>query len=192
MVVDDFLRAKKGRLERSDKSNIGEMDESIVELCRKINNSDDYYTLSSCGGRIVLIRETEDKQAGLFIFRSHCRVEFSRLKKVLEGIRDDEDEKGLIYLKQEPCVLAVSCRNLEVEQELLNKARACGWKKSGITTTSRKFVVELFSTERIDVPIMDKGNILVDDDYLKLVVDEANSKLERTWNKIERLKKEMR
>jgi len=187
MVVDNFLRAKQGRLRRKDKSSIGGIDKSILGLCDKINKSNDYYTLSSCSGRIVLIRETEDKQAGLFIFSSHKKISFNELKKELERIKGKE--KGLIYLKQEPCVLAVSCRNLVCEQELLNKARRVGWKKSGIITTSGKFVVELFSTERIDVPIMNKGKILVDDNYLKLVLKEANSKLERTWDKIEKLER---
>ena len=189
MAEDQFLRAKKGRLSRADKSSIGGIDKPIAELCGKINVSNDYYTLSSCSGRIVLIRETEDKQAGLFVFRSHDKVSFEELKENLE--KASEKEKGLIYLKQEPCVLAVSCRDLACEQELLDKARAVGWKKSGITTTSGKFVVELFSTERIDVPIMNKGKILVDDDYLRLIVDEANGKLMRTWTKIKRLEKEI-
>lgn len=187
MVIDKFLRAKQGRLGRKDKSSIGAIDKPILKLCNKINKSEDYYTLSSCSGRIVLIRETEDKQAGLFIFRTHDRISFNGLKKELERIVNSGKEKGLIYLKQEPCVLAISCRDLKKEQEILDKARAVGWKKSGITTTSGKFVVELFSTERIDVPIMNKGKILVDDAYLRLIVDEANSKLERTWDKIKQL-----
>jgi len=189
MVEDKFLRAKKGRLSRGDKSSIGGIDKPILKLCNKINKSDDYYTLSSCSGRIVLIRETEDKQAGLFIFRSHKKISFAELKKELGKI--EGKEKGLVYLKQEPCILAISCRDLEREQEILDKSRRVGWKKSGITTTSKKFVVELFSTERIDVPIMNKGKILVDDDYLKLLVDEANSKLVRTWEKIKRLEWEI-
>ncbi len=157
MVIDKFTRAKKGRLGRADKSSIGSVDKPIVVLCDKINASNDYYTLSSCSGRIVLIKETEDKQAGLFVFRSHEKISFEELKKELERVVEEEKEKGLIYLKQEPCVLAVSCRDLDCEQELLDKARGVGWKKSGITTTSGKFVVELFSTERIDVPIVNEG-----------------------------------
>lgn len=191
MVEDKFLRAKKGRLGRADKSSIGGIDKPILKLCDKINKSKDYYTLSSCSGRIVLIRETKDKQAGLFIFRGHDKISFNELKREFEKIVNAGKEKGLIYLKQEPCVLAVSCRNLDVEQKLLDKARRVGWKKSGITTTSGKFVVELFSTERIDVPIMNNNKSLVDDAYLKIIVKEANSKLERTWDKIYRLEKEI-
>ena len=66
-MEDKFLRAKKGRLGRADKSSIGSIDKQILGLCEKINSNNDYYTLSSCSGRIVLIKETADKQAGLFI-----------------------------------------------------------------------------------------------------------------------------
>ena len=188
-MVDKFLKSKKGRLGRGDKSSIGDWDKPITKLCDKINDSGDYYTLSSCSGRIVLIKETLDKKPGLFLFRTHKKTSFKELKKEL--VKASKKTKDLIYLKQEPCVLAVSCRNLDVEQKLLDKARASGWKKSGITTTSKKFVVELFSTERIDVPIVNNGRILVDDNYLKMLVKEANSKLIRTFEKIKRLEKEI-
>jgi tRNA wybutosine-synthesizing protein 3 len=188
MVVDEFARAKKGRLSRKDKSSIGSWDKPIAKLCEDINKSDDYYTLSSCSGRIILIKETLDKEPGLFVFRSHDKISFNDLKKEIEKAALKVD-KGMIYLKQEPCVLAVSCRNLDCEQELLNKAREVGWKKSGITTTSGKFVVELFSTERMDLPVIKDGKILINDDCLKIIVDEANAKLERTWKKIEKLER---
>jgi tRNA(Phe) wybutosine-synthesizing methylase Tyw3 len=48
-------------------------------------------------------------------------------------------------------------------------------------------MVELHSTESMSFPIMNNGKILVDDDFLKLVVEIANDKLERTWEKINRL-----
>ena len=44
------------------------------------------------------------------------------------------------------------------------------------------------STENISLPIINNGKILVDEDYLKFLVVEANRKLELTWKKIERLK----
>ena len=49
-------------------------------------------------------------------------------------------------------------------------------------------MVELHSTEHIDFPIMYKGRVLVDDKFLKIVLKEANSRLERVWSKINKLK----
>ncbi len=48
--------------------------------------------------------------------------------------------------------------------------------------------VELHSTESISFPIISTGKILVDDDFLQLIVELANEKLERVWKKIDRLK----
>lgn len=186
-MEDRFLKAKQGRLERKDNSSIGSWDEPIKRLCNKINKTNDYYTLSSCSGRIILIREIPEKEAGLFIFRSHKKISFEEIKKELENAKKQTDD--WVYLKQEACVLALSCRNLEKAQEILNKAKQAGWKRSGITTTSKKFVVELFSTERMDVPIMKNRQVLVDDYCLKLLIEEANFKLERTWKKIHALEK---
>ncbi len=53
----------------------------------------------------------------------------------------------------------------------------------------KRNMVELHSTESISFPIMENGKILVDDDFLKLIVKEANKKLERTWEKIQKFEK---
>ena len=52
----------------------------------------------------------------------------------------------------------------------------------------KRNMVELHSTESMSFPIMDKGEVLVDDNFLRLIVSEANNKLKRVWKKIERLK----
>ena len=187
MAKFDFSNVKKTKLSKGDKSSKGNWDERIKELCGKINSDKDYLTTSSCSGRILLMIETFEKKSGLFLFVSHEKVGFDKIKK--EFIKISEKNKEMIYLKQEPCVLAVSCKTLEKAQELVDKARNAGWKRSGITTTSKNNIVELFSTERMDIPIIKNGKILIDDDSLRIIINEANSKLERTWEKIEKLKK---
>ena len=98
------------------------------------------------------------------------------------------DDKGLIEFQQTTCILHVACAFPADAQEIVNKAKLSGWKRSGIMGGKRN-MVELHSTESISFPIMENGKVLVDDDFLKLIVKEANKKLERTWEKIERLKK---
>lgn len=185
MAEFDFSNVKKTKLEKDDKSSKGNWDERIKELCDKINSDKDYLTTSSCSGRILLMIETLEKKPGLFLFVNHEKTSFDEIKKELIKISDKNKE--MIYLKQEPCVLAVSCKTLEKAQKLVDNARKAGWKRSGITTSSKNNIIELFSTERIDVPVMKDGKILADDDSLKVIIDEANSKLERTWWKIKKL-----
>jgi len=182
-----FEQDKEKQLAKEDKSSIGGLDPKIKELCNKLNKSKDYYTTSSCAGRVILIKNKIDKKPGLFIFRTHNKITFQQLKKELDKtVKNKEKEVGL---KQEPCILHVSCRTLEASQKIVDNAKFCGWKRSGIMATKKRFVCELMSTEHTELPIISKGKILVSDEFLKILVKEMNEKLERTWNKIKKLEK---
>ncbi len=182
-----FEQEKKIQLAKQDRSDKGETDRAILPLIKKINARRDYYTTSSCAGRIVLIKDSEKKQEGLFLFRTHNKISFSELKRELNNAV--KEYKGLAYLKQEACILHVACSSLQKAQELIDKAKFAGWKKSGIMASRRRFVCEMESTERIALPIADKGKILLSDSYLKLLITEANKRLVRTRQKIKKLGK---
>ena len=99
-------------------------------------------------------------------------------------------KKGNIKFKQEPPILHIACRNLEGAKKILDKAREVGFKRSGIISFDKnKVIVELLSTEKIEFPIVDNFRILVDDNFLKIVLKKANENLEKGWRKIEELKK---
>lgn len=80
----NFQQEKNKQLARKDNSDIGKWDKKISSLCEKINNKKEHYTTSSCAGRIVLIISDEKKKSGLFLFRSHEKINFNLLKKELE------------------------------------------------------------------------------------------------------------
>ena len=182
-----FQEAKKKQLSKIDKSSIGGWDSKIKGLCNKINKKKNYYTTSSCAGRIVMIKGLDVKAKDVFLFRSHKKVSLNEIKKALNEI--SKKYTKMVEFQQTTCILHVGCNNLESAQSLVNKANLSGWKHSGILSTKKRFIVELHSTEKMSFPIMNKGKVLVDDDFLKIVIKEANNKLERAWKKIERLKK---
>jgi tRNA wybutosine-synthesizing protein 3 len=179
-----FTNGKKKQLSKEDKSNIGEWDEKISDLCNKINKKTNYYTTSSCSGRIVLLKESEVKQPGAFLFRTHNKVTFQKLKTALEKIKYD----GLVEFQMTSCIMHIACLTLEDAQDLVTKAKLAGWKKSGIMGTGKRFMVELHSTENMSFPIMNNKVVLVDDNFLKLAIEIANNKLDRVWKKIDKLK----
>ena len=182
----DFNLQKQKQLGKSDKSSIGSWDKKIVGLCNKINKKKSYYTTSSCGGRVVLLKHSSDKIRDAFLFRTHDRIKFGEMRDALNQV--SVKYKGLVEFQQTSCILHVACESLEDAQRLVTKAKLAGWKRSGIMGGKRN-MVEIHSTESMSFPIMNKGVILVDDGYLKLVVKLANEKLERTWKKISKLKK---
>jgi tRNA wybutosine-synthesizing protein 3 len=184
MVRDEFEFRKMNQLRKNDKSSEQRWDDKIKELCEKINKTKDYYTTSSCAGRVVLVKGIPKKAEDIFLFKSHNKVSFSEIKKALEEI----NYKKLIYFKQEPFILHVACRTLEDAENLLDKARDAGIKKKGIITTRSRVIVELNGTEKLELPITEE----LTDNYLKFLLKEANSRLERTWEKLAKLERRFR
>lgn len=182
-MVGNFQQRKKDVLSKIDKSSIGKWDEKILGLCEKINSLENYYTTSSCSGRIVLIKCSDKKGPDLFEFVSHDFIDFTKLKGSLDKI----EYEGAVKFKSEPCIIHIACSDLESAEELLNKGREAGWKRSGILSLGKNIIVELNSTEKLEFPIMKNGKVLVDDDFLKLIVHGANNNLKKSWEKIEKL-----
>jgi len=180
-----FAQRKKDVLSKADKSHIGRWDEKIMSLCRKINKSDKYYTTSSCSGRIIIIADQDKKARNLFLKRYHNLISFEQLKKDLKEVA--KKNKDLIKFKLDPCALHVACKSLEDANELYSKAKLAGWKKSGIIAIGKRYVVELNSTERLEFPIINDNEILVNDEFLRILVKRANEKLKKTWKKIRKL-----
>jgi tRNA wybutosine-synthesizing protein 3 len=231
MPQNNFNKRKQNILSKTDKSSKKSWDDKIKSLCEKINSLENYYTTSSCSGRIVLMIEQDKKQQGLFLKVYHNLISFNQIKKDLNNIIaslcsdiDDSDsglrqessfkisinnkkEKNrdkiqfeainkravkrakLIKFKQEPCILHIACKNLKDAQNLYNKAKLAGWKKSGIISFKDRIVIELNSTEKLEFPIINKDKILVNDEFLKVVIHESNKKLKKSWEKIEKLEK---
>jgi len=183
-MTDRFDKRKKDVLSKSDKSHKSEWDEKIKKLCDKINAEKRYYTTSSCSGRAVLMVEQDKKAEGLFISVYHNEVSFKQLKEDLAiALKKNQN----IKFKLEPCILHVSCKTLENAQEIYNKAKLAGWKKSGIIGMKNGFNVELNGTDRLEFPIIQEGKVLVDDEFLKIIIEETGKKLEKNWIKIKKL-----
>jgi len=182
--MNSFQKRKKATLSKIDKSSKKSWDEKVVSLCKKINLLENFYTTSSCSGRIVLIIDNTKKSPGLFIKVWHEKINFEQLKKNLNEI----NKNGTVKFKQEPCILHVACRNLCDAQKLLDKAKLAGWKKSGIIASKNRFVVELNSTEKLEFPIIKNSKTLVDNEFLKIIVKKSNENLKKSWKKIEKLK----
>jgi tRNA wybutosine-synthesizing protein 3 len=184
----NFDNTKKDILGKLDKSNVGGWDERIVSLCEMINSCDDYFTTSSCSGRITMIVDEDKKSSDVFLFRSHDKISFEELKHAVTNAASRVSE-GLVFFKQEPCLVVVSCRDRDCQWKLFNEARNNGWKKSGILSLDKKFLIELMSSERIEFPVVLNGRVLVDDEFLRVVVEKANRNLEKIWKRILELEK---
>ena len=177
-----FQNQKKTFLEKTDKSIKKEIDKEIFRLVEKINKKENYYTTSSCAGRILLMEG--EKKPSKWIYISHqCAdaLEITRIIKEYAGKKD-------IWFRIEPMILHVRCKDLESAQLLVNASRNLGFKRTGIQSTKNIFV-EISSSEIINAIVIKNGAQIVDENYLKTIVEEANTKLKQNAEKINKLAK---
>ena len=183
-----FEAQKKRAVERLQ---ISGADEEIAGIIEKINSFDDFFTTSSCSGRIVLIclPEIGAKREAQFIGKWHRPV---TKEEVLDAIKNSvsASEKGETWLLSQSPILHVACRDLEKAKALLRIAIESGFKYSGIKAISskdRKVAVEIMSTERMDVPLGRDGMLFCSEGYIDFVLSKSNFMLERGKEKLNRL-----
>ena len=181
-----FEGQKKRALERL---RIRGADEEVKVILEKINRRDGFFTTSSCSGRIVLIclPEISAKKDARFIGKWHRRV---RKAEVLEAMSDATLHiKGEVWLIAQSPILHVACRSLEQATALLRIAIESGFKYSGIKAIGKddgKVMVELMSTERMDVPLALDGRVFCSEEYLDFILSKANFMLDRGKAKLTR------
>ena len=180
--MDNFEKEKKDFLKKKDKSKKGTIDEGIKPLIDFINSLDNYYTTSSCSGRItLLVKKSDKKQDVSWLLHSHSKIKFNQIKNTLKDIPEYP-----VWFKQEPAIFHVCCRTMEDAQNLVDIARFSGFKRTGIQSTRKKINVEIGSNEVVYTILAENGKLLVTGDYLKVLIKEANKKLEKNKEKIKR------
>jgi tRNA wybutosine-synthesizing protein 3 len=186
--MEGFEKRKQDVLSKEDKSSIGKWDNKIIKLCNKINSLKNYYTTSSCSGRILLIIDQEKKSKNLFVFVSHEKMNFKKFKQEL--LKSLSLKKNIKF-KLESFILHINAKSLENVKNFLEISKKAGIKKMGIIGLKNNFTIEIQGSEKLEFPIIKNNKILVDDYFLKTILKESNKKLEKNWKKIKRLTKEL-
>ncbi len=175
----EFKRRKfEGYLEAKER---GEVDKDIIPLLDLINSFDCFVTLSSCSGRIAVMDMPEfgDKVESKFLGKWHSRVSF---EEVLDAVKLGKQTTWLIMF---PPIIHVACRDLEAAEKLITIANNSGLRRSGLISFKHN-VVEINTLERLEAPVAVNGRIVVGLEGLKVMVEFANKKLERSKEKIKR------
>lgn len=198
--MDTFDRQKQSillKLYKPDKSKKGTVDKPITKLIDFINNLEDYVTTSSCSGRILLFYENSNKKKNQceWPYVTHEVSKFSEFYKSLkefEKIYSSKLKEGTLMLKQESLILHVQCKDLESAKKILMIAQTNGFKHSGITALSKKIIVEISGSLRIENLIGIGGKILVEKDYLKEVLKKANERFKENKKRTDKFFKELK
>lgn len=174
-----FKLDKKNALSKIDKSKKGSIDKAIIELLNNINRSDNYFSLSSCSGRIVIYEHETmfmSKKEYTVLFSTHEKLTEADIKLIKNIIYTSEKE---LWIKVEPLILHIGCKNLELASRLINFANNLGFRHSGVVGISliksksenkkvKKIVVEIKGNYIINAPM------IKDELYLNYILKEAN------------------
>ncbi|MBN1762467.1 MAG: hypothetical protein JW878_05250 [Methanomicrobia archaeon] len=182
-----FEGEKKQALERLRRRGA---DEEVEELLQKINDLDDFFTTSSCSGRIILILlpEIGAKREARFIGKWHRPVKKGEVRAAMREARSSVE--GDLWLLAQSPILHVACRSVEKATVLLRLAIESGFKYSGIKAIAKdegKVMVAILSTERMDMPLASNGRRFYSEEYLDFTIAKANFMLTRGKEKLKQL-----
>jgi tRNA wybutosine-synthesizing protein 3 len=184
-----FELDKKNTLKKlieCDKSKKGSVDIPILPLLEKINQSKDYYTTSSCSGRIQLLTLSEDgkKNGTVWLYSTHDKAKVKDILPFLVNLPE-----SAVWLKMEPPILHICARDMEAADKLLTMASEAGFRRSAILGFRKRIIIEIMIPERIDSLIAQDGVLLVDETYIKKIIAHANSRLKKSWERLKKLEK---
>ncbi|MEF8848385.1 MAG: hypothetical protein V5A68_04550 [Candidatus Thermoplasmatota archaeon] len=185
----DFRQSKKAAITKFKKAKQQKkVDEKIIDILDLINSSPLYYTSSSCAGRIILMQipKLGDKKNAVFLGRWHHKIDINKLSKALAHYK-----KGQLWLIAQSPIFHISAKTIKEADRLLKMGLSCGFKHSGIKSFTEKIMVEIVSTERIDIPLgkdkeifFNKGDLDYCLEYCNQVIDRSDKKLERLKSKL--------
>jgi len=194
-----FFNEKKQTLSKMDKSVKGEIDAPIVPLVEMINASDQYYTTSSCSGRIIVTASSGDQEIGGPVVKKGTDWQF-----VSHDPIDDVDQfvktfgeavlKGhnSMIIKFEPVIFHIRASDIESARTLLQVGLQSGFRNSVIVLASKgRATVAFRSTAAMEVPLVIDGDLVVGEEYLRQLVKVANRKMVANMQAIVRLQTAM-
>lgn len=187
-MPNQFEKEKRDFLKKKDKSKKGSIDEDIIRLVNEINSKKDFYTTSSCAGRIVLLEmKSKKKNKCRWIFAKHGKVNFSEIF----GSLKNQKFRHPIWFKQQPIILHIACRNLDAAKRLLEISRKIFRRAGIISITNRKVTIEVIGDERIETIVADK-NFVANEIFVENLIKYANENFDENKKKSEKLHKLIR
>lgn len=183
MDFEEAKQAARKKMHTADHSRKGSVDTRIQNVVDDINQHPDYFTTSSCSGRILVITEPQPLKKHLpeWLYMSHAAGDASAIWEAIS-----KTKARRVWFKQEGPILHVSCRTIGAAERLLRQARQAGYKRAGCFSLGNKNLVEIRAAETMQVPVIDEGIVLLSRAYAERLVRIANAKLEKAWRQLKR------
>jgi tRNA wybutosine-synthesizing protein 3 len=178
----DFIENKKQTLIKLQKEiEKKEVDEKIIPILELINSHNNYYTSSSCYGRIVLLEipEIGDKKNAKWLGKWHREIELNEFL-----LASEKAKKGFLWLLAQSPIIHVFSNDLDSADNLIKIAVGCGFKHSSFKSFKKNIIIQIISTERLDAPIGKDGKFFCDNIFLDLLINISNNIIKRSSEKL--------
>ena len=157
-----------------DKSPQGFIDPDIIPLLNIINKK--YTTTSSCSGRITLMRGVKKGEAQ-WLYKTHTKASAKKVYAIIQ-------KEGTLRFLYEPLILHFQCQDKEQAEKVLQTLQTNGFKRSYLVSF-KHWTIEINDTGRIETLVTKE----LSKKYMTLLVKEANKRLKKTKENIEKLEK---
>ena len=175
-MENNWYRMKENSIKKLKHDiKIGRVDRDIVWILNIINSLENYYTTSSCSGRIQVTANTlpGEKFSLITLAKWHHVIKLKDLLIVLEKSPEEN-----MWFAVQPPIIHIACRDLESAIDMLKHARNNGFKHAGIQgVKENRVMIEITSTERIETPLRLDGHDLYRKEHLGKLVKAANNLL---------------
>ncbi|KAK6932305.1 hypothetical protein RJ641_001929 [Dillenia turbinata] len=178
-----------------DKSPKGTIDTPIIPLLKTLNSHSDFFTTSSCSGRISILstplttstaKPNKKARGGSWLYITHELANPNSVVNLLFNNKSSpSDQNSELVFRFEPFILAVECRDVDSADNLVRIAISSGFRESGITGVGRRVIVGIRSSIRMEVPLGMEGGVMVTEEYVRFLVSIANGKMEENWRRSE-------
>jgi len=177
---------KKSLMKLASAYERNEVDSLVIPLLTYINQLSGYVTTSSCAGRIIVMElpSVGDKKNAIFHGKFHSMVTVDDINESILKY-----SKGQLWFISQSPIFHIAAASLDLADILVKKGVSAGFKHSGFKTINDRIIVELCSTERMDVPIGLDGSIIIQKTYINYLIAHANDLIKRGQSKLQRLEK---
>jgi tRNA wybutosine-synthesizing protein 3 len=184
-----FIDGKKNAISKLEKAITEDsVDEGVLYTLDLINSIEEYYTSSSCFGRIVLIEipKIGDKKKARFLGKWHKKISINDIQN-----SSKKAKKGQIWLIAQPTIMHIIAKNFEAADKILKIAISSGFKNSAFKTVSKRIVVEIKGTERMDFPMGENGKIFYNMNQLELVKNISNEIVDKSMGRLKKFNEKL-
>ncbi len=185
-----FKMTKENTMKKLDSAiKDNKVDITLIPFLKKFNKKKNFFTSSSCCGRIMLLgcNKDEQKQPNLFMGKWHRTV---KVKEVLDVLNKDLGHEE-IWLKQEPFIFHFVAKNEYEANKILKLKTELGIKRGGIFfIESGRYIIEIIGSKNLNVIVKINDKILFDKKQLSTLIKKANYKLKNNYKVLKNFEKE--